>query len=108
MKYATLPNKTSMSAIAIVIAKYQLEYNKAGQAEIKLKIILGQKLSLLYDNNSISANEIHTIVAVEKQALFIANNIKTADEVKIIFSWYLRQNKSHELQLEEIHLVNLS
>ncbi|MBT4885471.1 MAG: hypothetical protein HON55_04900 [Legionellales bacterium] len=74
--------KRTLTAIAIILAKSKLSYNKNGQEQVKLKLILGQKSSLVIDNHPFSIPEVIQATATNAAALLI-DSLNTATEIQL-------------------------
>ncbi|MBT4804390.1 MAG: hypothetical protein HON78_05280 [Legionellales bacterium] len=74
--------KRTLTAIAIILAKSRLSYNKSGQAQVKIKLMLGQKSSLVKDNHPFSIPEVIQATATNAEAILI-DSLNTATEIKL-------------------------
>lgn len=78
MKTQDYNTENTITAVAMVLSKEALSSNKT----IRLKVFLGQKSSLITDNNKFSLAEIIPMNAAGKLAVMISENISTNDQIK--------------------------
>lgn len=92
MKAKDYTQEHTITAMAMVLSKSALLDNA-----ICLKVFLGQKSSLITDNNKFSLTEIIPIDAAGELATKVAKSINTNDQIK--FTAKITHSKSHHLKL---------
>ena len=104
MEVKNTSTKRTLTAIAMIIAKSSLHYNKNGQAQVKIKVVLGQKSALITDNNPFSATEIINATATNLNAFYISKKINPADEVNLTARFLCGQKKP-TLKITDIKIL---
>lgn len=97
MKINDYKAENTITAIAMVLAKSELTQDTSNQANICLKVFLGQKKSLIKDSNKFSLFEIIPMNAAGNLAIIVSESINTNDQVK--FTARITRNSSKEQSL---------
>ena len=100
MKTQDYSSENTITAVAMVLSKAELSTEET----INLKVFLGQKSSLITDNNKFSLAEIIPMNATGKLAVMISKSITTNDQIK--FTAKIREDNKHSLELLGIEKQN--
>jgi|SRR6056300_1217545 hypothetical protein len=95
--------KQILSAVAVILAKSKLDYNKNGKPQVRLKIVLGQKSSIINDTNPFQAKEIINATATDINAIYIDEILHPSDEVSFS-AHFLSNSKKPSLKITEISI----
>lgn len=96
-----MENQTQqVEAIALVLTKGKLDYNDAGQAEVKLQLMLGHKAMLLTDTHPYAKKEILQAVATDHLA-WQASALSPAEQITFRATLVTDSHRAH-LQLTTI------
>ena len=93
----------SVEAIAMVLTKGKLAFNAAGEAEVKLQLMLGQKSTLLDDQHPYAVEEVIQAIATN-QVAFTADSLSSAEQIS--FSALLVGSTQPHLQLTDIRVFS--
>jgi hypothetical protein len=97
--------KRMLTAVAVILAKSKLNYNSNGKPQVKLKIVLGQKSSLVEDHNPFQAQEIINATATDINAIYADEILHPADEVSFT-AQFISCSKRPALKITDITIKN--